>query len=81
MPQLEWNRDAETRVRAHSCSQPLTPYSNQRHTAKYSIQASYVYDTIIRLSEAKHCPMQITIVDDESTQRDARIRMQPWKVQ
>ena len=38
MPQLEWNRNAETRVRAHSGCQALTPYNRRPHTAKYSIQ-------------------------------------------
>ena len=76
MPQLQWNRNAGQRVRAHTGSQALTAYSRRRHTAKYSIQAPYVFDKIIRLSKAKHGPMQITTVDDESTHRDARIRMQ-----
>ena len=76
MPQLEWNMNAGPRVRVHSGSQALTTYSRRRHTAKYSIQAPYVFDKIIRLSKAQHGPMQITTVDDESTNRDARIRMQ-----
>ena len=76
MPQLEWNRNAGQRVRAHSDSQALTDYSRRWHTTKYSIQAPYVFDKIIHLSKAKHGPMQITTVDDESTQRDASIRMQ-----
>ena len=76
MPQLEWIRGAGPRVRVHSGAQALTYCSNQRHTAKYSIQAPYVYDTIIRLSNGNHGPMQITTVDDESTNRDTRIRMQ-----
>ena len=45
----------------------------------YSIQAPYVFDKSIRLSEAQHGPMQITIVNDEITHRDARIRMQTVK--
>ena len=76
MPQLEWNRNAETRVRVPSCSQALTTYSRRRHTTKYNIQAPYVFDKIIRLSKAIHGPMQITTGDDERTHRDARIRMQ-----
>ena len=76
MPQLEWNRNAGLRVRVHSSSQALTVYSRRRHTAKYSTQAPYVFDKIIRLSKANHGPMQITTVDDESTHRDASIRMQ-----
>ena len=77
MPQLELNKNAGPRERAHSGSQALTkPYSHRRHTAKYSIQAPYVFDKIIRLSKANHGPMQITTVDDERSHRDARIRMQ-----
>ena len=76
MHQLEWIRIAEPRVRVHFGSKALTSYNRRRHTAKYSIQASYVFGKIIRLSKAKHGPMQITTVDDESTHRDARIRMQ-----
>ena len=76
MLRLEWNRNAETRVRAHSGSQSLTGYGRRRHTAQYSIQAPYVFDEIIRLSKAKHGPMQITTVDDDSNHRDARIPMQ-----
>ena len=68
--------NAGPRVRAHSGSQALTAYSRRRQTAKYSIQAPYVFDKIIRLSKAQHGPMQITTVDDESTHRAARIRMQ-----
>ena len=76
MPQLEWVRNAEPRIRAHSGSKALTPYNRRRQTAKYSIRASFVFDKIIRLSRAQHRPMQITTVDDERTQRYARIRMQ-----
>ena len=57
----------------------LTHYSRRRHTAMYSIQAPYVFVKIIRLSKAKHGPMQITTVDEESTHRDARIQMQTVK--
>jgi len=60
----------------HTGCQALTSYSRRRHTAKYSSQAPYVFDKIIRLSKAQHRPMQITTVDDERTQRNARIRMQ-----
>ena len=76
MPQLEWNRNAGPRVQVHSGSKALTGYNRRRRTAKYSIQAPYIFDTIIRLSEANHGPMQITTVDDGSTHRGARIRMQ-----
>ena len=76
MPQLEWNRNAGPGVRVHSGSQALTPYIRRRYTAMYSIEAPYVFVTIIGLSKAKHGPMQITTVDDESTHHDARIRMQ-----
>ena len=76
MQQLIRNRTAETRVRAPSGSLALTTYSRRRHTAMYSNQAPCVFDTIIRLPKAKHRQMQITTVDNESTNSDARIRMQ-----
>ena len=43
---------------------------------KVNYQAPYVFDKIIRFSKANHGPMQITTVDDKSTHRGARIRMQ-----
>ena len=57
-------------------STQVSDYSRRRHTAQYKIQAPCVFDKIIRLSNAKQGPMQSTTVDDESTHRDARIRMQ-----
>ena len=66
VPLLEWNRNAETRIRAHPGSQALTGYSRRRYTAKYSIEAPCVFDKIIRSSNAKHGPIQITSVDAES---------------
>ena len=76
MPQLERNRNAEPRVGEHSGSQELTSYSHRRHTTQYSIQDPHVFDKVIRLSNPQHRPMHITTVDDKSTHRDARIRMQ-----
>ena len=60
----------------HTGCQELTHYNRRRQTAKYNIQAPYVFDKIIRLSKATHGPMQIITVDDETTHRDGRIRMQ-----
>ena len=79
MPQLGWNRNTGPRVRAHSASQALTPCSSRQHSATYSIQAPYVFNTIIRLSNAQHGPIQITSVDAGSTQSDVRIRIQTVK--
>ena len=60
MPQLEWNRNAGTRVREHSGSRALTNYSRRRYAAKYSIEAPYVFDKTIRLSKATHGPMHVS---------------------
>ena len=76
MLRLEWSRNTGPPVRVHSGSQALTGYSRRWHTTKYSIQAPYVFDTIIRSSKAQHGPMQITTVDDERNRRSVRIRMQ-----
>ena len=75
--QRKWK--AGPRARLHAGRQVLTCYSRRRHTAKYSIQAPYVFDKIIRLSNAKHGPIKITSVNAESTHSDVHIQIQTVK--
>ena len=72
--QPKWK--AGTVVRVQSGCHVLTHYSRRRHTAEYSIPSPYVFHKIIRLSNATQNAMHITSVDDESTHRGVRIRMQ-----